>query len=70
MYAASWESSPWTPYLVTHLHRDNVKYKNRDRAIAQVVSRRLPAAASWVDPRSNHVGFVVDEVALGQVFSE
>jgi hypothetical protein len=35
-----------------------------------VVSRRLSTAASWVDPRSNHVGSVVDEVALGQVFSE
>jgi hypothetical protein len=24
----------------------------------------------WFDPRSGHVGFVVDKVALGQVFSE
>jgi hypothetical protein len=36
------------------------------RAIAQAVSRRLPV----FDPRSGHVGFVVDKVALGQVFSE
>jgi hypothetical protein len=32
------------------------------RAIAQAVSRWLPG--------SGHVGFVVDKVALGQVFSE
>jgi hypothetical protein len=34
------------------------------RAIAQAVSRWLPTAGS------SHVGFVVDKVALGQVFSE
>jgi hypothetical protein len=32
------------------------------RAIAQAVSRRLP--------RSDHVGFVVDKMELGQGFSE
>jgi Zn-dependent M28 family amino/carboxypeptidase len=36
------------------------------RAIAQAASRWLPR----FDPRSGHVGFVVDKVALGQVFSE
>jgi hypothetical protein len=41
--------------------------QNPGRAIAQAVSRRLPTAA---EPRSGHVGFVVDKVALGQVFSE
>jgi hypothetical protein len=35
----------------------------------QVVSRWLPTAAARV-PASGHVGFVVDKVALGQVFSE
>jgi hypothetical protein len=39
---------------------------NKGRAIAQAVSRRLPR----FDPRSGHVGFVADIVALGQVFSE
>jgi hypothetical protein len=42
---------------------------NRDmkgRAIAQAVSRWLPTAAA----RVWQVGFVVDKVALGQVFSE
>jgi hypothetical protein len=43
---------------------------SKGRAIAQAVSRRLPTAAAWVRSRSGHVGFVVDEVALGQVFSE
>jgi hypothetical protein len=40
------------------------------RAIAQAVKRRLPTAATGFEPRSGHVGFVVDKVALGQVFSE
>jgi hypothetical protein len=35
-----------------------------------VVSRRLPTAGPGFEPRSGPVGFVVDEVALGQVFSE
>jgi hypothetical protein len=35
-------------------------------AIAQAVSRRLPG----FELRPGHVGFVVDKVALGQVFSE
>jgi hypothetical protein len=37
------------------------------RDIAQAVSRRHPAAQ--FDPRSGHVGFLVDKVALGQIFS-
>jgi hypothetical protein len=41
------------------------------RAIAQTVSRRLPnVAGGGFEPRSRHVGFVVDKVALGQVFLE
>jgi hypothetical protein len=36
------------------------------RVIAQAVSRQLPR----FDPSTGHVGFVVDKVALGQVFSE
>jgi hypothetical protein len=40
------------------------------RAIAQVVSRWLPTAVVRVRVRAEHVGFVVDKVALGQVFSE
>jgi hypothetical protein len=39
------------------------------RAIAQAVSRWLPTAAARVRALSYHVGLVVDEVALGQVFS-
>jgi hypothetical protein len=37
------------------------------RALARAVSCRIPTTAA---PRSGHVGFVVDKVALGQVFSE
>jgi hypothetical protein len=29
-----------------------------------------PTAGAGFEPRSGHVGFVVDKVALGQVFSE
>jgi hypothetical protein len=36
------------------------------RAIANAVSRRRPR----FNPRSGHVGFLVDKVAVGQVFSE
>jgi hypothetical protein len=52
---------------VTHIKRVTVFW---GRAIAQRVSRRLPTAAARVDPRSGHVGSVVDTVALGQVLSE
>jgi hypothetical protein len=40
------------------------------RATAQAVSRWLPIAAAEFEPRSGHVGFVLDKVAQGQVFSE
>jgi hypothetical protein len=43
------------------LHTEPLK----GRAIAQAVSRR-PVTA--FNPWSDHVGFVVDKVALGQVF--
>jgi hypothetical protein len=46
------------------------KIKYKGRAIAQAVSRWLPTAAARVRDLSDHVGFVVDKVALGQVFSE
>jgi hypothetical protein len=39
-------------------------------AIAQAVSRWLPTAAARVRARVWEVGFVVDKVALRQVFSE
>jgi hypothetical protein len=38
------------------------------RVMAQVVSRRPLTAAAWVRAQVNPVGFVVDKVALGQVF--
>jgi hypothetical protein len=40
------------------------------RAIAEVVSRWLPTGAAQVRARVWQVGFVVDKVASGQVFSE
>jgi hypothetical protein len=38
--------------------------------MAQAVSRRPLTAAAWVRAQVNPVGFVVDKVALGEVFSE
>jgi hypothetical protein len=40
------------------------------RAVAEAVSRWLPTTAARVRVRAEHVGFVVDKEALGQVFSE
>jgi hypothetical protein len=45
-------------------HNFQALTKKVGRAIAQEVSSWLPAATA------GHVGFVVDKVALGQVFSE
>jgi hypothetical protein len=42
----------------------------RGRAIAQAVSRWLATGAARVPARVWKVGFVVDKVALGQIFSE
>ena len=39
-----------------------------DRAMAQAVSLRPPTAEARVRSRSVHAGFVVDKLALGQVF--
>jgi hypothetical protein len=36
----------------------------------QAVSRWLPTAEARVRVRAEYVGFVMDKVALGQVFSE
>jgi hypothetical protein len=41
-----------------------------DRPIAQAVSRRLPTAAALVRAQVKSYVFVVDKVAVGQVFSE
>jgi hypothetical protein len=38
-------------------------------AIAEAVNRWLPTEAAQVDPKSGHMGFVVDKVVMGQVFS-
>jgi hypothetical protein len=43
---------------------------NLGRLIAQAVSRRLPTAVARVPARVGDMGFVMDKVVLGQVFSE
>jgi hypothetical protein len=45
-------------------------YCDMGRAIAEAVSRWLPTAATRVRTPVWQVGFVVDKVASGQVFSE
>jgi hypothetical protein len=45
-------------------------YISRGHAIAEAVSYWLPTAAARVRARVRQVGFVVDKVASGQVFSE
>jgi hypothetical protein len=51
-----------------------ISYKRKDLvlgcAIAEAVSRWLPAAAARVRARVWQVGFVVDKMAAGQVFSK
>jgi hypothetical protein len=44
--------------------------ENEGRAIAEAVSHWLPTVAARVRARVWQVGFVVDKVALGQVFSK
>jgi hypothetical protein len=46
------------------IHICRLYMRGKGRAMAQVVSRRLSPRR----PGSIHVGFVVDKVALGQVF--
>jgi hypothetical protein len=40
----------------------------QDRAMAQAISLRPLTVAAWVRAWVNPLGFVVDKVALGQVF--
>jgi hypothetical protein len=48
--------------------RQTVALQSRTKAHA--VSRRIPTRWPSFEPRSGHVGSVVDKVALGHVFSE
>jgi hypothetical protein len=68
-------------YVVLHWHtwivgeyqyiwRTSVTVTGNGHAVAQVVSHWLPTTAAWVCIRAEHVGFVVDKAALGQIFSE
>jgi hypothetical protein len=56
--------------LTWHLTVDLTRFQRPRRAVPLL--RRLVTGLSprrpWFDPRSVHVGFVVDKVALGQVF--
>jgi hypothetical protein len=56
------------PDRVTAPHKC-VTISIKGHAIARVVSRWLPTVAARVRFQSGYVGFVVDKVVLGQVFS-
>jgi hypothetical protein len=40
------------------------------RTITQAVNRGFPPQLPVFEPRSSHMGFVVDKTALGEIFSE
>jgi hypothetical protein len=48
----------------------SIYFKTNGHAVAQAVSRWFPTVAARVRVRAEHIGFVVDSAALGQVFSE
>jgi hypothetical protein len=54
--------------MVHGLFKNTVFPAGLGRAMAQAVSRRPVITAAWVRARVNPVGFVVDKMALGQVF--
>jgi hypothetical protein len=66
------ENHHHVPFIILSLF--NVRYIHLwgylGRAVAQAVSRWLLTAAVQVRILAEHVGFVVDKVVLGQVFSE
>jgi hypothetical protein len=58
---------------VTSLHPTKLTYKLTNMGGLAQVGRLVagfPQRWSGFEPRAGHVGFVVDEAALGQVFSE
>jgi hypothetical protein len=57
-------------YLYFLTYRGFVLEHKEGRAIAEAVSRLLPTAAARVLSRVWQVGFVVDKMVSGQVFSE
>jgi hypothetical protein len=66
---------PVVNLVVLHLHVQQMHTSSAElrrlvwgRATAQAVSRRLLTTEDGFAPRAVHVGFVVDKVALGQVF--
>jgi hypothetical protein len=66
---------PLPPFLPTTLKSSVVLrplwlISLKGRTIAEAVSRWLPTATARVGAQAGHVGFVVDKVTLGQVFSE
>jgi hypothetical protein len=59
-----------TANLITEALEEVLQCSTEGRAIAQAVSRRITTAEPGFEPRLGHVGFVVDEAVLSEVFSE
>jgi hypothetical protein len=59
-------------FIISHYFDSFSKYRSYlvGRAVAQAVIHWLPTAAAQVRAGSGHLEFVVEKVALGQVFSE
>jgi hypothetical protein len=57
-------------FLKLRMRQTAHKHEINGRAIAEAVSRWLPTAAARLRSRVWQVGFVVDKVVSGQVFSE
>jgi hypothetical protein len=56
-------------YTVSHLSPER-HYSSLALPYLRRLVAGFPPRRSRLDPRSSHVGFVVDKVALGQVFCE
>jgi hypothetical protein len=60
----------WCSCTLPYQYASHISKCRLSRAVAQVVSHWLLTTVARVRIRAEHVGFVVDKAALGQVFSE
>jgi hypothetical protein len=65
---SDYQNNEYSLHTITGRSKTNTTQISR--AIAQEVSRWLPTAAAGFAPGPGQVGFVVDKLTLGQVFSE
>jgi hypothetical protein len=71
LYVLAFCSPTWKLYILNHHFRPtSCTNPLEGRAIAEAVSRWLPTAVARVRARVWQVGFVVDKMVPGQVYSE